>query len=63
MIHRRPYDAPMASDHAARTLYDELSEVAPLGLGAGETIGTRTKETLDNDEEAIAFEHDGSNHG
>lgn len=53
----------MASDHAARTLYDELSEVAPLGLGAGETIGTRTKETLDNDEEAIAFEHDGSNHG
>lgn len=35
------------------SLYDELAEPAPAGARRGETIGTKAKETLDNDVETF----------
>ena len=37
------------SDH--RTLYEVLAEPAPPGSAHGETTLTKTKETIDNDQE------------
>jgi hypothetical protein len=38
---------------AQPTLYEALSSPAPEGDAVGETIRTLTKETLDNDDEAL----------
>lgn len=45
----------MVTVHAAErpSLYDELAEPAPAGARRGETIGTKAKETLDNDVETF----------
>jgi hypothetical protein len=40
------------------TLYSALAESAPEDTERGETQGSKTKETIDNDVEAFADEHD-----
>jgi hypothetical protein len=48
-----PVRFPWVESAAQPTLYKVLSSPAPEGAGVGETIRTLTKETLDNDGEAL----------